>query len=206
MRYLSPVPRVVLLAGPSGSGKSRLSTESGYPVVNLDDFYLDGDHPDMPRHPDLGIIDWDDPRAWDAQRASEALDELCRTGSAEVPVYDIGMDRATGSHRIEAANSPVVVAEGLFAGEIITACRERGILADALVVRRPAWMNFVRRMIRDLAEHRKPPLTLLRRGLALMRAEAGIVRRQVELGARAVDADGVRAAIRDAAEAPSGMP
>lgn len=35
-----PIPtRVVLLAGPSGSGKSHLAERSGLPVLRLDDFY-----------------------------------------------------------------------------------------------------------------------------------------------------------------------
>ncbi|WP_205740685.1 uridine kinase family protein [Haloactinopolyspora alba] len=198
--------RVVLLAGPSGSGKSRLACESGLPVVNLDDFYHDGDHPGMPRDPDLGIIDWDDPRAWDGERACDTLADLCRTGTAEIPSYDISVDSATGSHTVDVGAAAVIVAEGLFAGEIVAACRERGILADALVVRRSPWKNFLRRLARDLAERRKPPLTLVRRGIGLARRERALVRRQLTLGARPVGADGVRAAIRAATEAPSGMP
>ena len=42
----------------------------------------------------------------------------------------------------------------------------------------------MRRLARDLKERRKPPLTLVRRGLTLMRAEPEIVRRQTDLGAR----------------------
>jgi len=44
-------------------------------------------------------------------------------------------------------------------------------------------VTFVRRLARDLKERRKPPITLVRRGLALMRAEPEIVRRQTDLGA-----------------------
>ncbi len=58
--------RVIVLAGPSGSGKSRLSRRVGLPVLNLDDFYKDGSDPSLPRV-DLGhesIVDWDDPASW----------------------------------------------------------------------------------------------------------------------------------------------
>ena len=44
---------------------------------------------------------------------------------------------------------------------------------------RPA-VTFVRRLARDLKERRKPPVVLVRRGLALMRAEPEIVRRQTD--------------------------
>jgi uridine kinase len=81
-------------------------------------------------------------------------------------VYEIAYDRAVRTERFFLGKSPVFVAEGLFAGDITPACRERGILADAVVVWRKPWKNFVRRLLRDLVERRKPPLTLLRRGLA----------------------------------------
>jgi len=60
------------------------------------------------------------------------------------------------------------------------------------VLQRAPWMNFLRRLARDLAERRKPPLTLLRRGWKLMRAEPAVVRRQIALGCRACDARQVR--------------
>lgn len=42
MADLRSARRVVLLAGPSGSGKSPLARASGLPVITLDDFYRDG--------------------------------------------------------------------------------------------------------------------------------------------------------------------
>lgn len=175
-------------------------------MLNLDHFYRDGDDPDMPRHPQLGIVDWDDPRAWDAERAVDTLVQICRTGSAQIPVYDIAHDRTVGTELFTAGASPVFVAEGLFAAEIVEECRARGILADAIVLHRRPWKNFLRRLTRDLAEHRKPPLTLLRRGRTLMRLERAIIDRQQRLGARPADAHEVRDALREAADAPSGKP
>ena len=54
--------RLVLVAGPSDNGKSRLTLASRLPQVRLDDFYHDADHPGLPRT--LGIPDWDDPATW----------------------------------------------------------------------------------------------------------------------------------------------
>ena len=65
---------------------------------------------------------------------------------------------------------------------------EAGVLADAVTVCRAPWKNFVRRLARDLREHRKPPLTLLRRGRSLMRTEQALVVRQERLGCRACNA------------------
>lgn len=180
--------RVVVLAGPSGSGKSRLSTRlhatHGWPIFRLDDFYRDQDDPSMPRSEGLGIIDWDHPDSWDADRAVASLCELVDTGRTDTPVYDISTSRAIGHHEVTAAATDLVVAEGIFAAEVVDRLRECGVLHSAWCVHHRPAVTFVRRLARDLKERRKPPVVLVRRGLALMRAEPEIVRRQTALGAR----------------------
>jgi uridine kinase len=193
-----PTARLVLLAGPSGSGKTHLAEESGLPIVDLDHFYKDGDDPTAPRHPTLGIVDWDDPRSWDAERALAALEQLCRSGSAEVPVYDISRDGRVGARRVDIGDAPAFVGTGIFAAELVAPARDRGLLRDAVVVKRSRVKNFLRRLRRDLREHRKPPLTLVRRGLTLLRAEPGVVARQIALGCRPCDRAGTLAALRAA--------
>ncbi len=188
----------MLLAGPSGSGKTHLAEESGLPIVDLDHFYKNGDDPTAPRHPTLGIVDWDDPRSWDAEGALDALEQLCRSGSAEVPVYDISRDGRVGARRVDIGDTPAFVGTGIFAAELVAPARDRGLLRDAVVVKRSRTKNFLRRLRRDLREHRKPPLTLVRRGLRLLRAEPGVVARQTALGCRPCDRAGTLAALRAA--------
>ncbi|WP_114905464.1 uridine kinase family protein [Ornithinimicrobium murale] len=188
----APCARVLVLAGPSGAGKSRLARRlhaaHGWPIVQLDDFYREVDDPDLPMSPQADLPDWDDVRSWRLDDALEALDTLCREGSVEVPVYDIATSRATGTHRLELEGHPVVIAEGIFAADTIAGLRCRGLLADAWCIRNRPTKTFARRLIRDLAERRKPPLTLIRRGLALRRLEPGIVGAQQALGAEPMTA------------------
>jgi uridine kinase len=187
--------RVVLLAGPSGSGKSHVARGSGLPVLCLDEFYKDGDDPSCPRDEALGIVDWDDPAAWDADAAVEAIRSVCSTGSADIPRYDIASDRSVGTTRFCRDDHPVFVAEGVFVGQVVQRCEQEGLLADAIVITRSPWKNFARRLARDLAERRKPPRTLLRRGRALMRQESALVARLVDAGCRPLDGAAAVAAL-----------
>ncbi|WP_405766894.1 uridine kinase family protein [Streptomyces sp. NBC_00080] len=185
-----PIPtRVVLLCGPSGSGKSLLAARSGLPVLRLDDFYKEGDDPTLPLVDGSSDIDWDHPGSWDADTAVASIVELCNTGRTNVPVYDISLSARTGADAIDIGRTPVFIAEGIFAAEIVNRCRELGVLADALCLSRGPVKTFRRRFLRDLKEGRKSVPFLLRRGWRLMRSERSIVARQTALGAHACDRD-----------------
>ncbi|MGW0777664.1 uridine kinase family protein [Streptomyces sp. NPDC002835] len=179
-----PIPtRVVLLAGPSGSGKSSLAARTGLPVLRLDDFYKEGNDPTLPLVTGSTDIDWDSSSSWDADAAVEAIAELCRSGRTTVPVYDISTSSRTGTETLDIDRTPLFVAEGIFAADIVRRCEELGVLADALCLRGRPSTTFRRRLARDLREGRKSVPFLLRRGWRLMRAERGIVARQAALGA-----------------------
>ncbi|MCK0113349.1 ATP-binding protein [Ornithinimicrobium sp. F0845] len=192
--------RVLVLAGPSGAGKSRLAKRlhaaHAWPVVQLDDFYRDGDDPGLPMSPQAGLPDWDDVRSWRLDDALDALETLCREGAVEVPVYDISTSRATGTQQLERGGHPIVIAEGIFAADTVPGLSERGLLAAAWCIRNHPTKTFARRLVRDLSERRKPPLTLVRRGLALRRLEPGIVRAQQALGAEPMTAREAEARVR----------
>jgi uridine kinase len=183
------VARVVVLAGPSGSGKSRLAADTGLPVLRLDDFYRSGGDPGLPlisEGANAGLVDWDDPRSWHADEAVRAICDLARTGRTVAPVYDISRNGPSGTHEIDLAGTPLFVAEGIFAQEVVGACRAEGVLAAALVLTQHPAVTFWRRLTRDLHEHRKPPLVLVRRGWALMRDQRRVVSDAEEHGCEVV--------------------
>ncbi|MGI3786191.1 MAG: hypothetical protein ACRYG2_36055 [Janthinobacterium lividum] len=186
------MPELVLLAGPSGSGKSRLVSTLACPRVNLDDFYRDEDDPDNPRTTttvgadEAPAVDWDDVGSWDADAALAALVALCRTGTAEVPVYDIAGSRRTGSRTVELGGARTFVAEGLFAPDLVPAARAAALAMDALYLDRPRLQTLLFRFVRDVSEHRKPIAVLLRRGLALYRVEPALRAHALACGCRPV--------------------
>jgi uridine kinase len=154
-------------------------------VLCLDDFYKEADDPTLPQVPGSSDIDWDSPRSWDTETAVAAIAELCRTGRTRVPVYDIAISARVGEETLDIERTPLFIAEGIFAADIVERCRDLGLLADALCLRGRPSTTFRRRLLRDLREGRKSVPFLLRRGWRLMRAERGIVARQTALGAHA---------------------
>src|SRR5699024_6721354 len=182
--------RIVLLTGPSGSGKGMVARRSGVPALNLDDFYRAGDDPSLPRR--FGIPDWDLPASWDDGAALAALTALAHDGAAEIPTYSIAQSRRTGSTRLEIGDAPVLIAEGIFAAELIAPLAAAGLLADAIVLDRPVPVVFVLRLVRDLREHRKSVPILLQLGTALARQQGRDMTRWKRAGLRPY---GLRAAV-----------
>ncbi len=184
--------QVVVLAGPSGAGKSRLAARSGLPVLRLDDLYREGDAEGLPRitqGQNAGLVDWDAPGSWDHDAALVLVERLCATGRADVPVYDISTSSRTGTQVLDLGGSALFAAEGIFAAEIVEECRARGLLAAAYCVTQHRLLTFTRRLARDLSERRKPPLVLVRRGLALLREQPAVVARAEAVGCESVTGD-----------------
>lgn len=182
--YRTPRARVILITGPSGSGKTRFVSRTGLPVVSLDEFYYDGDQSGLPhRH---GMVDWDSIQTWDRNAAIAALVELCTQGSTQIPIYDIPTNSRIGKRNVDLDGRRYVLAEGIFAADIIDDLKREGILADALCIARPRLQTFWFRLMRDLDEARKPLPNLLRRGIAHFLREPKMYAELAAKGARKV--------------------
>lgn len=203
----SPAPRarVIVLAGPSGSGKTSLSTRTGIRSLSLDHFYKDDTDEGMPRFP-TGLIDWDDPASWHRDQALEALIELCMTGTATIPIYDIPTNRRTAERSFALdPEEKVFIAEGVFASTLVEDLREAGVLADAICIARSPLRNMWFRFLRDLGEGRKAPHVLVVRGIHLARQEPKMVRGWIDCGCRPVASlDETEAALIAAAKSAEG--
>jgi len=195
--------RLVLVAGPSGSGKTRLVLASGLPHVRLDDFYHDADHPGLPQT--LGIVDWDHSATWNGEAAIRALTELLETGRTNTPDYSIPESRKIGEKQVIIGDdAPVVLAEGIFAIEALPLAKRAGLDADGIYIDRPGALVAYYRLARDLKQKRKAPLVLLRRGLALWRAQGELKRTALANGFTALsyaDAERRLASLRSSSDA-----
>src|SRR5688500_20064872 len=141
------------------------------------------------------MTDWDHPDSWLLDDALDTLAQLCREGSAEVPVYEIARNGRCGSQVLDLAGSSLFVAEGIFAPEVVPGCADHGLLAAAYCVRQHRLITFWRRLTRDLRERRKPPLVLVRRGIALLRDQRRVVAHAVQLGCEPVSPEEAYAAV-----------
>ena len=108
-----------------------------------------------------------------------ALEGLCRTGRAEVPVYDIAHDGRCGWQTLGSTGDLFLAGD---LREVVPPLRG-GRARRGGVLRAPApVVTFWRRLTRDLREHRKPPLVLVRRGVALLRDQRQVVAHAVARG------------------------
>jgi uridine kinase len=118
----NPKYRIVLLAGPSSSGKTTTAHkiagvfgERGIQatVVSLDDFFLGMEF--YPKLPD-GTPDMESVDALDLPLISDTFDELLKTGKALFPTFDFTVSRrGKEQNLIELGENGVIVVEGLHA-------------------------------------------------------------------------------------------
>lgn len=161
--------RIVLLAGPSASGKTTTASllsdclrQEGVSsfVFSLDNFYLPEDQ--SPRHPD-GVPDFESVHALDIAQIQSCLLSLIQTRTCRMPVFDFAMHRALPEKRlVELPAHSLVIMEGLHALNPLL-CEglpkeyllhaylsvKQGVEQDGKMLLSPNDMRLVRRLVRD---------------------------------------------------------
>jgi uridine kinase len=151
-------PRLIAIAGASGSGKTYLATHIaealGAQVLSLDAYYLDLAHLSLEERAQWNF-DHPDALDWPLLRAQ--LTALVAGAAVNVPTYDFSTHtRAAKTRRLEPAEHLVI--EGIFAlhDEAVRALLTLGIFVD---YRDSGCLD--RRMARDVAERGRTPSCVL---------------------------------------------
>ncbi len=115
-----PIPRLILIAGPSSSGKTtfskRLSIQLRVNMLNphtlqMDDYFVP--RTETPRLPN-GDYDYESLHAIDIELFNSHLEQLFKGETVELPKYDFsdGMRRASG-HFVKLGPKDVLIVEGI---------------------------------------------------------------------------------------------
>ena len=117
-----PTVRLVLLAGPSSSGKTSICRRLGiqfrtlgvYPVqISMDDYYVDRDK--TPLGPD-GQPDFEAVEALDVELFQQNMMELLQGKEASLPHYDFKEGRSIKDHRrLRLKDDQILIVEGIHA-------------------------------------------------------------------------------------------
>lgn len=163
--------RAVLLAGPSGAGKTTTANlladairERGHGglVISLDDFYLDSADPRYPRFPD-GSRNMECAEALDLDAVRETLGNILDGRPFSVPKYDFRLAARTDVTAYPALTDGCVIIEGLhalnpkIAGEVSTTALLRLFVSVSTNIVNSEEkrllsgrkLRFVRRLVRD---------------------------------------------------------
>lgn len=170
----NPVYDIVLLAGPSSSGKTttagilaqkiRSSGRNAF-IVSLDDFYFN--RADIPLNED-GMKDYENVTALDIELIHKCFGELIEKRESELPIFDFTTgSRSEKTKHIALGKDDVIIVEGLHAlNPVITqgldethlykiyiSVSSRILDDDGEILLNKRNLRLIRRMIRDY-EHR----------------------------------------------------
>ncbi len=132
-RVLKTHKRIVLLAGPSASGKTTTAhllceylKDAGVhtEIISLDDFYLEQNQMPYDEH---GIIDFESVHSLDTEGIINALNEINNFGRTNLPVFSFTTKKREKKTRaIDVGENGVVIVEGLHAlNPLIADCLDR---------------------------------------------------------------------------------
>lgn len=191
-KIVSSGKRIILLAGPSASGKTTTShllcnylKESGVQteIISLDDFYLE--HNQMP-YDEQGVIDFESVHSLDTEGIIKALNDINSEGKTDLPVFSfITKSREKNSRHIDIGKDGAVIVEGLHAlNPIIADCLPRDRVMKLYIsvtesycddsgeeILKSRNIRLMRRMSRDILYRDSTPESCLTLFLSVTRGE-----------------------------------
>ena len=184
--------RIILLAGPSASGKTTTAhlickylKEAGVhsEIVSLDDFFLEQHQ--MP-YDEQGVIDFESVHSLDTDGIIKALNEINETGKTELPVFNFKTkSRETLTRPIDIGKSGVVIVEGLHAlNPLIADCLDNNKVLKLYISVVSSYIDnngnellesrnirLMRRMSRDILYRASTPTSCLKLFSSVVRGE-----------------------------------
>ncbi len=171
----TPEIKVILIAGPSSSGKTsfanrlclHLKINHINPVViSLDDYYVDDER--MPRD-EKGEMDFECVEAIDYELFNEHLSRLAAGESVELPKYDFKIRKRVKGETLSLEKNQIIIAEGIHAlNELLTSRVKRenkykiylscltSLCLDEYNAFSPTDNRLLRRIVRDAAYRNTP--------------------------------------------------
>jgi len=151
-----PPPIVIGIAGGTGSGKTTVASvildrvgAERITFLPQDAYYRD--LADLPL-PQRATVNFDHPESLETDLLIAHLQQLKRWQPVEVPVYDFTThERTDRTTRVEP--HPVILVEGIL---VFAEPQLRELFDVKLFVDTPADVRFIRRLQRDIREHRAP--------------------------------------------------
>ncbi len=144
------------LCGESGSGKTFACARAGQPVLHLDGFYRSPDESGLPIDSGGGV-DWESIASFDVTAAAAAVHSLLDHGVALVPVFDYRANGFVGEHLLRVNRGLPLIAEGLFALEVVRLVSDdrKDCVVASVLLNASTHRAVIGRVRRDVREGRR---------------------------------------------------
>ena len=155
--------KLVLIAGGSGAGKTTMAEvvedefmDQEVTMLSTDRFYRDFEDPKEANYDHPDSIDWD--------LMNSCLNEMMKSGTAEVPRYDFSEHTRDGFEKIDSGK--IIVLEGIFSlmDDNVNEKASLRIYVDA-----DSDIRFIRRLTRDIEKRGRTKQSVIEQWLSQVR-------------------------------------
>ncbi|MCC7197775.1 hypothetical protein IT413_06320 [Candidatus Peregrinibacteria bacterium] len=161
---LDESPDLLLIGGPTGSGKStlslRISNELQISRLSLDNYFKDEGEMEIVL-PQLNLRQWDAPDCYHWDLLIENLQDIFRKKIAKIPVFSHENSRQNGWVDFTIQKTPLII-EGLYAlsPEILGIAESMRLKVLSVFLDIPEEVRWQRKYNRDVLERNENPSTL----------------------------------------------